>query len=235
MSRPFNRLGVAAVTIAVIAAFYWSLRTPSKSEGSPVAATPERPSDSAQVEPSRHSPLASEESAVGQEESALTAERPVLAPEGGRTAAKLAQNPKERPASPGQVSDLGKAIAEQLEKIRTRRTANPPKEAAAFGTLTGSVTGLRPGESGGVFAMKGKLNFSNVTEDDLYDFGEIADGEARFTEDRTFTMRGLEPGQYTILALSEQMHPDREREFRYTYKVVEIVTNRETKISMSLD
>ncbi|NUM52236.1 MAG: hypothetical protein HUU46_01205 [Candidatus Hydrogenedentes bacterium] len=214
MRNSFGRAVVVAVAIAIFAAIVLYLRTaPAQPEQSGAAA---RNSGRAQLP---------------QPESGND-ERRSLTPEGSRTSVPAVRSPLE-PVASRKPADFAEAITKQLRKAPATRADTPAKATA--GTLSGSVTGLREGESGGVFAMKGKLNFANVTEDDLYDYGGIADGEARFTNEGTFTMRGLEPGEYTILALSERFDESGEREFRYTHKVVEIRAGSETKLSLALD
>lgn len=105
----------------------------------------------------------------------------------------------------------------------------------SFGTLVGTVTGLHEGESGGIFAIKGDYALSNVTEDDLYDFGEICEGEARPNKEGIFTIRELEEGKYTIIAIAERHTIGEDPSFLYVTDTVEIKAGEEANISLSLN
>jgi len=104
-----------------------------------------------------------------------------------------------------------------------------------FGTLVGTVTGLAEGEAGGIFAIKGDYVLNNVTEDDLYDFGEICDGEARPNKEGIFTIRELEEGKYTIIAIAERHVIGEVSSFLYVTDTVEIKAGEEASIALSLN
>ncbi len=104
-----------------------------------------------------------------------------------------------------------------------------------FGTLVGTVTGLAEGEAGGIFAIKGDYELTNVTEDDLYDFGDICDGEARPNKEGVFTIRELEEGKYTIIAIAERHVIGEASSFLYVTDTVEIKAGEEASIALSLN
>ena len=103
------------------------------------------------------------------------------------------------------------------------------------GSLTGTVTGLAEGEAGGIFAIKGDYELTNVTEDDLYDFGDICDGEARPNKEGVFTIRELEEGKYTIIAIAERHVIGEASSFLYVTDTVEIKAGEEASIALSLN
>ena len=103
------------------------------------------------------------------------------------------------------------------------------------GSLTGTVTGLAEGEAGGIFAIKGDYVLNNVTEDDLYGFGDICDGEARPNKEGVFTIRELEEGKYTIIAIAERHVIGEASSFLYVTDTVEIKAGEEASIALSLN
>ncbi|MCC6153233.1 MAG: hypothetical protein IT367_05710 [Candidatus Hydrogenedentes bacterium] len=105
----------------------------------------------------------------------------------------------------------------------------------ALGSLTGTLTGLLEGESGGIFAIKGDYTLRNVTEDDLYDLGEICDGEARPNQEGVFTIRELEEGKYTIIAIAERHAAGKDPVFLYVSGTVEIKAGEKANIALSLN
>ena len=133
--------------------------------------------------------------------------------------------PRGRPLDPNKV----------LESIRDVTHHTPQRSAVGTGTLVGVVTGLRPGESGGAFAMKGDYTFANVTEDDLYDFGGWADSEARVGADGTFTMKELEAGHYSVIAFSMRGVGTASAEFHYVQGSADVVAGKLVRITLSLD
>ena len=106
----------------------------------------------------------------------------------------------------------------------------------AQGAVKGRITGLRADESGGVFAIKGDFRLENVSEDDLYDLGGIADAESSLTKDGTFELKGLETGRYTIVAIAQHFgSTSEERAFWYVTGTVEIPADGEAEISLSVN
>ncbi|MCC6795424.1 MAG: hypothetical protein IT366_09920 [Candidatus Hydrogenedentes bacterium] len=103
------------------------------------------------------------------------------------------------------------------------------------GTLLGTITGLQEGEVGGIFAIKGDYELNNVTEDDLYDFGEICEGEARPNKEGIFKIRELEEGKYTIIAIAERHVAGEDSSFLYVTDTVEIRAGEEANVSLSLN
>lgn len=130
------------------------------------------------------------------------------------------------------------AVWQEHRETITLRTEAPNEysyDLASTGTLTGSVTGLHDGESGGIFAIKGDYVLSNVTEDDLYDFGDICDGEARVNKEGAFTIRELEKGKYTIIAIAERHTTGEGASFLFITDTVEIMAGEEASIALSLN
>ena len=122
-----------------------------------------------------------------------------------------------------------------LDAIQVKATGNQSQDKPApTGSLAGTLAGLREGESGGVFAIKGDFSFANVSEDDLYDFGAFADSEAHVAEDGTFSMNELEDGHYTIIAFSMRSVGTTDAEFYYTHGSVDIANGGQAKISLTL-
>ncbi len=108
----------------------------------------------------------------------------------------------------------------------------------ATGTLTGTVTGLTEDEGAGIFAIKGEYKLSNVTEDDLYDFGGIADGEARAKQDGTFSMKGLDAGRYTVVGIAEHfdtVNGETTPRFWYVTEQIEVPPDGEVAVNLSFE
>lgn len=209
---------VLALTIAVVAALVWMTRP---------AAAPERPAAPrwpgfTPVPPAAvHPPQADPQPAGPQPAPAVSPPTDTQPPKPPDPAAPA---PRGRPLDPNKV----------LNAIRGADGRTQPRGAVRTGTLAGTLTGLRQGESGGAFAIKGEYTFSNVTEDDLYDFGGWADSEAHVGEDGTFAMKELEAGHYTIIAFSMRNVGTANAEFFYTQGGIDIVAGAQARISLSL-
>ncbi|HRK34535.1 MAG TPA: hypothetical protein PLJ47_08050 [Candidatus Hydrogenedentes bacterium] len=112
-----------------------------------------------------------------------------------------------------------------VSQFDRKPTEVEPDAILSYGSVTGTITGLNEGESAGVFAVKGEFSLGNVTEDDLYDFGEIAASEARMREDGTYALTGLQAGRYTIIGIVENFAEENgksARDFWYVTTVVDV-------------
>lgn len=105
-------------------------------------------------------------------------------------------------------------------------------------TIDGTVSGMRRGESAGIMVITGSHDLQNVTEEDLYAFGgmSVAEGRAR-REDGSFSISGLEPGTYTVIALTEnyQAEIDGGRDYWFTSTVVTLAPGVTESLTFRFD
>ena len=144
--------------------------------------------------------------------------------------------PQPQPAPAAQVSNRKPVDAKRLLDAIMGQVHEMKREGQAprAGSIAGKLTGLREGEAGGVFAIKGDVKFANVTEDDLYDFGDMAACEAHVAGDGTFAMNELEDGHYTIIAFSMRSVGTADREYFFTQGSVDVQNGRQSTISLAL-
>lgn len=105
-------------------------------------------------------------------------------------------------------------------------------------TIDGTVSGMRRGESAGIMVIVGSHDLQNVTEEDLYAFGAMAVGEARARhEDGSFSISGLEPGTYTVIALTENYQAEMEggRDYWFTSTVVTLAPGVTERLTFRFD
>ena len=109
----------------------------------------------------------------------------------------------------------------------------------ALGSIHGTVTGVREGEFAGLLVFLGEYTIEASTPEDIDALAEEADGEKVFRNDGTYVINALEPGRYTVVALTRLTDPQRvleeDYEFRYITGIVDVEPGQEAEFNVSLE
>lgn len=86
-------------------------------------------------------------------------------------------------------------------ELREGETAYQEVKFDTASGISGSISNLSPGEVGQVLALPGHESVDTSTFDSILQLDAIKSGESDIGQNGSFTIEGLEPGPYTLVAL----------------------------------